>query len=136
MQRLCGDDDRARTRRPSRPGLRLPRRPIRRGWRRRGHPYIKKGKAASKRAIVALVERGDEVRVTHMPKVTSKNIRDFAVRNADRANRLHTDESNLYSSFGGEFAAHETVNHSAKEYACGDVTANSVEDFFSVSSVS
>ncbi len=99
---------------------------------RRGRPYIKKGKAASKRAIVALVERGGEVRVTHMPKVTSKNIRDFAVRNADRASRLHTDESNLYPSFGGEFAAHETVNHGAKEYARGDVTTNSVEGFFGI----
>jgi transposase-like protein len=99
---------------------------------RRGRPYIKKGKAASKRAIVALVERGGEARVTHMPKVMSKNIRDFAVRHADRASRLHTDESNLYPSFGGEFAAHETVNHSAKEYARGDVTTNSVEGFFGI----
>lgn len=99
---------------------------------RRGRPYIKKGKAAEKRAIIALVERGGEVRVRHMPKVTSKNIREFAVTHADRKSRLHTDESNLYPSFGGEFAKHETVNHSAKEYARGDVTTNSVEGFFGI----
>ena len=99
---------------------------------RRGRPYIKKGKAASKRAIVALVERGGEVRVKHMPLVTSKNIREFAVKHADRASCLHTDESNLYPSFGGKFAKHETVNHSAKEYARGDVTTNSVEGFFGI----
>jgi hypothetical protein len=31
------------------------------------------------------------------------------------------------------FAAHETVKHTAHEYARGDVTANSVEGFFSIS---
>jgi len=101
---------------------------------RRGRPYLKKGKSggAQKRAIVALVERGGEARVTHMPKVTSKNIREFAVQHADRKSRLHTDESNLYPSFGSEFAKHETVNHGAKEYARGDVTTNSVEGFFGI----
>lgn len=101
---------------------------------RRGRPYLKKGKSggAQKRAIVALVERGGEARVTHMPRVTSKNIREFAVQHADRKSRLHTDENNLYPSFGSEFAKHETVNHGAKEYARGDVTTNSVEGFFGI----
>ena len=46
--------------------------------------------------------------------------------------RLHTYESKLYSGVGKEFAAHETVNHSAKEYARGDVTTNTVEGYFSI----
>jgi hypothetical protein len=33
---------------------------------------------------------------------------------------------------GTEFAAHETVKHSAKEYVRGDVHTNTVEDFFSI----
>lgn len=33
---------------------------------------------------------------------------------------------------GGEFAKHETVNYSIKEYAHGDVTTNSAEGFFGV----
>ena len=37
----------------------------------------------------------------------------------------------LHSS-GAEFATHETVNHTAKEYARGDVTTNSVEGYFSI----
>ena len=51
--------------------------------------------------------------------------------NIARETRLHTDESRLYT-VGAEFAAHETVNHSAKEYARGDVTTNSVEGYFSI----
>ncbi len=46
-----------------------------------------------------------------MPKVTFNNIHEFAGQHADRKSRRHTDESNLYPSFGGEFATHETVNH-------------------------
>ena len=45
---------------------------------------------------------------------------------------MHTDESRLYTKVGKEYAAHETVNHRAKEYARGDVTTNSVEGFFSI----
>ena len=36
------------------------------------------------------------------------------------------------SKVGVNFAAHETVVHSAKEYARGDVTTNSVEGYFSI----
>src|SRR5258708_7798910 len=45
---------------------------------------------------------------------------------------LHTDESKLYPVVGAEFAAHETVNHAAREYARGDVTTNTVEGFFGI----
>lgn len=99
---------------------------------RRGRPYIKKGKAAEKRPIFALVERGGEARAFHMPVVTAKNIREKLVTNASRKSRLHTDESNLYPTVGTEFAKHETVNHSIKEYARDDVTTNSVEGFFGI----
>jgi hypothetical protein len=64
--------------------------------------------------------------------VSGKTVRDFLVKNASRQSRLHTDESNLYPAVGKEFATHETVNHSAKEYARDDVTTNSVEGFFGV----
>jgi hypothetical protein len=67
-----------------------------------------------------------------MPVVTGKNIREKLVTNASRKSRLHTDESRLYDAVGAEFAAHETVNHGAKEYARGDVTTNSVEGFFGI----
>lgn len=100
---------------------------------RRRQPYLKKGKKNEKRTIIALVERGGEVRVKHLrDRVTAHNVRDILVRNADRASCLHTDESRLYPAIGTEFAQHETVNHGAKEYARGDVTTNSVEGFFGI----
>lgn len=87
---------------------------------------------AGKRPIVALVERGGEVRAVHMPQATAKNVRNLLVKNASRKSRLHTDESRLYPPVGAEFAKHETVKHSAGEYARGDVTTNSVEGFFGI----
>lgn len=85
-----------------------------------------------KRPIVALVERGGEVRAFHMPKVTASNVREVLVKHASRKSRLHTDESNLYPVTGTEFARHETVRHSAKEYVRGDVHTNTVEGFFGI----
>jgi hypothetical protein len=79
-----------------------------------------------------LIERGGEARAFSMPVVSGKNIREKLVTHADRRSRLHTDESPLYKSVGTEFASHETVQHSAKEYARGDVTTNTVEGFFGI----
>jgi transposase-like protein len=103
---------------------------------RKGRPYIKKGKAAEKRPIFALVERGGAARAFHVGRVTAKNLREKLVEHADLKSKLHTDESNLYPVTGAEFAKHETVNHGAKEFARGKgadlVTTNYVEGFFGI----
>lgn len=46
--------------------------------------------------------------------------------------QIYTDASRLYPSLGKEFASHERVNHSKKEYVRGDVTTNTIEGFFSI----
>jgi len=86
----------------------------------------------NKRPIVSLVERGGKVRSFHVPTATKDNVSRIVKENVSKESRLHTDESRLYSGADQAFASHETVNHSAKEYARGDVTTNSVEGFFSV----
>ena len=63
---------------------------------------------------------------------TAANVAAIVRANVHRESRLHTDESRLYPTVGKEFAAHETVRHTAKEYARGDVTTNTVETCFSV----
>ena len=94
----------------------------------------KKGRSgpAEKREIMALVQRGGEVRAKHVNHITGKNVEEFLFRNARRSSRLHTDESKLYTGVGEHYAAHETVYHAAKEFARGDVTTNSVEGFFGI----
>jgi transposase-like protein len=99
-------------------------------------PYIKRKGPQSKNPVVALVERGGEVRMFHVKNATKADVRDILVRNVDRKSALHTDESKLYTETGKEFADHRTVRHSAKEYVRyeGDVTvhSNTVENVFSV----
>jgi transposase-like protein len=101
---------------------------------RRGRPFTKKGKTGpgGKRAIISLVERGGKVRSFHVPVADKVTVSRIVTENIARESRLHTDESRLYSGADLYFADHETVNHSKKEYARGDVHVNSAEGFFGV----
>jgi len=101
---------------------------------RKGRPYTKGGRVGvgGKRAIVSLVERGGNVRSFHVVVADGSTVATIVNENVLRETRLHTDESRLYIKVGAEYAAHETVNHGAKEYARGDVTTNSVEGYFSI----
>jgi transposase-like protein len=100
--------------------------------------YTKSGKSggAQKRIVVGLVERGGKARMFHLNDATKDTVRDVLVRNADRQSILYTDESRLYTVTGTEYAKHDTVKHSAKEYARreGDVIVhtNTIENVFSV----
>jgi transposase-like protein len=96
-------------------------------------PPTKGGKSgpAQKRAIISLVDRNaGKVRSFHVPTADAATIAKIVTGNVHAESRLHTDESRLYHGIGAMFAAHETVNHSAKEYARGDVTTNTVEGYF------
>ncbi len=100
-----------------------------------GTPFLKSkhGKGPSnKRAVVALVERGGRARMVHLKHVNKVTVREVLVRNASRESKLFTDESKLYTTTGEEFAQHRTTNHSAREYARGEVHSNSAENVFSV----
>jgi transposase-like protein len=83
-----------------------------------GRPYSKDprgGAQRRKRSIIALVERGGNVRSFHVPGAHLETVVGIVRENIARETRLHTDESKLYHRVGKEFAAHETVNHAAKE---------------------
>jgi hypothetical protein len=95
---------------------------------------LKGGKGFDKRAILSLVERGGNVRSFHVANANQYNVTELVRANIARETRLDTDESRLYLRVGPEFAAHETVKHSVKEYVRGDVHTNTVENVFSVSS--
>jgi transposase-like protein len=99
----------------------------------RGRPFRHSNKGQkNKRTIVALVERGGSVRSFHVPSSHADSVAQIVRDNIKRETRLHTDESKLYVKVGREFAAHETVNHSEKEYGRGDVTTNTIEGYFSI----
>jgi transposase-like protein len=99
-----------------------------------GSPY-KRGRGrgpANKRPVIALVERGGNVRTFHVA-TTGQNIVEQIIReNISREATLHTDESNLYFHAADLVAKHETVRHSAGEYVRGSVHTNTAEGYFSI----
>jgi transposase-like protein len=100
-----------------------------------GKPFSKDRRGPSQRrkqTVVALVERGGSVRSFSVPGSYLDDVVGIVRKNIARESRLHTDESKLYHGVGKEFAAHETVVHSAKEYARRDVTTNTVEGYFAI----
>ena len=89
-----------------------------------------------KQNVMALVERGGQVRSFHVPNVTASTLAPIIGRHVYRDTRFMTDESSVYTGVlngvGGNFASHQTVTHSAKEYVVGDAYTNTAEGFFSI----
>jgi transposase-like protein len=100
----------------------------------RATPYTKKGwkDKGSARPIVALVERGGNVRTFHVAHADKVTVNKLVMDNIAKESRLHTDESRLYFGADEHFATHETVHHSSGEYVRGDVHTNSAEGYFSI----
>ncbi len=103
-----------------------------------GRPFTKSGKAgpANKRPVVALVERGGNVRTFHVPVADQATVEKIVGENIARESRLHTDESKLYFNAADTFAAHETVHHTSGEYVRYEdgraIHTNSAEGYFSI----
>jgi transposase-like protein len=91
------------------------------------------GRGTKKTPVVALVERGGRARAHVVADVTAPTLKQAIRENVDRSARIMTDELRSYHGIGKEFAGgHVTVNHSAGEYARGDVTTNEAEAFFAL----
>ena len=82
--------------------------------------------------IVSLVERDGEKRSYHVPTISPKTLRPILNAQIAAKARLMTDQAGVYSKIGPDFASHEVVNHTAKEYSRGDVTTNSAESSFAL----
>ena len=82
--------------------------------------------------VLTLVERNGSARSFHVGESTMATLLPVIRVNINRETALMTDELTAYKKLGEEFASHEAVNHSAKEYARGTVTTNTVEGYFSI----
>jgi transposase-like protein len=87
---------------------------------------------SEKQPVVALIERNGEVRSFHMPTIRANTLRSAMARNISVESHLMTDESKMYTFIGHNFASHETVVHSNKEYVRGEIHTNTVEGYFSI----
>lgn len=97
-----------------------------------GKSHIRGRGADKKIPVFALVERGGKVRSFTMPLVTSVNLKRAIHEHVEKSATLMTDELAGYKKIGKEFADHQTVNHSKKEYVRGTASTNTVEGYFSL----
>lgn len=87
---------------------------------------------AGKQPVVAMVQRGGQVRARVAPDVTAKTLKRAVNEHVDKAAHIMTDEHSSYTLLGREYASHSIVKHRAGEYVRGDVTTNTIEGFFSL----
>ena len=85
-----------------------------------------------KMKVLSLVERDGQKRSFHVTNVNAVTLRPIMQAQISEKARLMTDDAAVYPAIGKHFASHESVNHSAKEYARGDVTTNTVESSFAI----
>jgi hypothetical protein len=81
--------------------------------------------------VVALIQRGGQVRAFPMPRVTARNLGAALYKHVDPVNSsLMTDEAPQYIRIGRKFPRHESVKHGVREYVRGNVHVNTAEGFF------
>jgi transposase-like protein len=104
------------------------------GKPRKNRPYADRWKRNPNKApVMAIVERGGEVRARPLDRVTAVNVRAAIHEYVAPTAKLYTDEGTHYRWADKPWpGGHKAVNHSLGEYARGDVTTNRVESFFSL----
>lgn len=89
-----------------------------------------------KTPVVALVERGGNVKARAVTNVDFETISPILNGMVDRGAIVMTDDAQVYVTPGKGFAAHHSVNHSAKEYVRQEpgvkAHTNTVESFNSL----
>jgi transposase-like protein len=87
-----------------------------------------------KHAVHALVERGGQMRATHVPDVSAKTLRKTIAKHVAKGSTMNTDDALAHYHMSKEFAEHGVVNHSAGEYVSkdGETHIQSAEAFFAI----
>ena len=88
--------------------------------------------AANKTPVVALVQRGGQVRSFKTERVSAKNLRAMIRQHVTKNSTIMTDDFPSYRGLDKEFAGHQTVSHSTKEYVKGNAHVNTAEGYFSI----
>jgi transposase-like protein len=91
---------------------------------------------SNKAPVVALIERGGNVRSYHTEMVTGKTLKQVIRENVSPEAHIMTDDFSGYRGLGKEFGKHSTVRHKWGVYARkqGDViiSTNTIEGYFSI----
>jgi len=98
------------------------------GGRNRGKGHARA--TENKAHVFSILERGGEIRSMKMGSVNVSTVRQALRDHVEADTRMMTDSASVFTWPLKEFTSHEKVDHSAHEYARGDVTTNHVEGYF------
>jgi transposase-like protein len=84
-----------------------------------------------KTPVLGMRERGGRTFAMPMDEITLESVRDAVYRRIEHGSTIHTDEATVYD-LDGLFYRQDSINHTMKEYARGDVTTNGIESVFAV----
>lgn len=85
-----------------------------------------------KETVFSLVERGGNVRSTHITGKVFAGVKRALKGNVSGEAVLMTDDARMYRKIAKQFADHQAVNHSRGEYVRGEAHTNTVEGVFSI----
>lgn len=86
----------------------------------------------NKAPVDALIVRGGNMQPRVYGEVTKDNLREAIDSTVKKDAVIMTDEYPAYRDIAGDYAGHETVNHSADEYVRGNAHVNTCESFFAL----
>ncbi len=84
----------------------------------------------NKTPVIGMVERGGNIKLQPTNDVRLNTIKETIGNNVHSDSVIYTDSYNAYHYLKGDYAAHETVNHGAKEFVRGKVHTNTIEGAF------
>jgi len=88
--------------------------------------------AKGKTVVFGILERDGELFTKVVPDASRKSLIPPIVENVPRGTRISSDEWGPYRVLSSLGYRHNTVDHSAEEYARGDVHVNTLEGFWSI----
>jgi transposase-like protein len=104
------------------------------GRNRNGKPSVGRPQPADavKTPVFALVQRGGRAVAFPVERVDGKTLQTAIRKRVASSTRMMSDELHAYDALNMGFKSHETIKHTAGQYAIGDVHTNSVEGFFAL----
>jgi transposase-like protein len=99
------------------------------GGKRKG----KRGRGAEgKTPVVALIERGGELRAQKVNRLSAQKLKGIIKQNVAVTANINTDEFRSYNGLDKTYANHNTVKHYSGEFVNGTAHTNTLEGWFSL----
>jgi transposase-like protein len=93
----------------------------------------RRGRGAKKKIpVFALVERNGNVISQPVERVTGVNLKKIIKENVEQSATMMTDDYSSYKGLKKNFADHQVIRHSMKEYSKGNTHTNTIEGYFSI----